>query len=51
MVDHIPATVQDLFQTVDVLDLLMIIPAAEEHSKLNSPQGSDLGELVGQFDG
>jgi len=39
LADHHSATVQDLFQMVDVFEFLTIHhAAAEEHHKLNNPQ-------------
>jgi len=49
LADHTPANVQELFQMVKVLDLLMVglHQAAQEHPKLNNnKQHSDLGELA-----
>jgi len=37
LADHHPATVQDLFQMVDVFERLTDTPAAEERPKMNNP--------------
>jgi len=46
--DYVPATIQDLFQTVDVLELLTIhqLAAAKEHPKLNNKHLAQMIEMT-----